>query len=61
MCYVGLTVWVLSYLYFTLLALASERLSLKTRVAYFRSLITQDISFLEKQGSPQELSTNMLR
>jgi len=40
LCYVGLAVWVLSYLYFTLLALVSERIAFKTRVAYFRSLIS---------------------
>jgi hypothetical protein len=39
LCYVGLAVWLLSYLYFTILALASERIARKTRVAYFKSLI----------------------
>lgn len=52
LCYVGLVVWILSYLYFTILALASERIARKTRVAYFSSLINQEIEWYEKDKTP---------
>ena len=52
LCYVGLAVWMCSYLYFTILALASERIARKTRVAYFKSLINQEIEWYEKDNNP---------
>jgi ABC-type multidrug transport system fused ATPase/permease subunit len=52
LCYVGLVVWVLSYLYFTILAFASERIARKTRVAYFESLINQEAKWYETDKTP---------
>ena len=37
---IGVGVWFLSYLYFSLLAIASERIIFKTRVAYFKAILS---------------------
>ena len=47
LCYLGFFVWVLTYLYFVFLSIASERIAMKTRVAYFKSLLYADIDWLE--------------
>ena len=47
LCYLGLFVWILTYLYFVFLSIASERIGMKTRVAYFKSLLFADIDWLE--------------
>ena len=39
LCYIGIGVWIMSYLYFTLLGIFSERIAKKIRIAYFKSLI----------------------
>lgn len=68
LCEVGVAVWILSYGYFTCLSIVSERIGKKISIAYFKSLINQDIQWLETQDAddeknltPQELSSNMNR
>lgn len=53
LCYLGIIVWVLTYLYFVFLSVASERISCKTRIAYFKSLLFADIEWLENNLSKQ--------
>ena len=47
-------VWVLTYLYFVFLSIASERIAMKTRVAYFKSLLYADIDWLENSQQKSE-------
>ena len=57
LCYLGLFVWFLTYLYFVFLSIASERIAMKTRVAYFKSLLYADIDWLENSQQGQENNT----
>ncbi len=58
LCYLGLFVWFLTYLYFVFLSIASERIAMKTRVAYFKSLLYADIDWLENSQQGQENNTD---
>jgi ATP-binding cassette subfamily B (MDR/TAP) protein 1 len=51
---IGTGVWVGSYLFFAFLTIASERLGLKTRVAYLRAILRQEIAWFDSTN-PQEL------
>jgi hypothetical protein len=39
MIYIGLAIWVTTYLYFTFLVIMSERVGKKTRVAYLKAVL----------------------
>ena len=48
LCYIGGAIWLLSYLYFTMLATFSERVANKIRVEYFKSILRQEVAWMEK-------------
>jgi ATP-binding cassette subfamily B (MDR/TAP) protein 1 len=45
---IGAIMWVTSYLYFTFLVVMSERLGRKTRIAYLRAILQQDIAWFDE-------------
>lgn len=45
---IGAIIWVTSYLYFALLVIMSERVGKKTRVAYLKAILSQEISWFDK-------------
>lgn len=57
---IGLGVWLGSYLFFAFLTIASERIGLKTKVEYLRSILRQDIAWFDSVNTSelcQRLST----
>ena len=54
---IGGVVWVLSYLYFSMLGLVSHRIGDETRIAYFRSLMNQDVRWMESQREQVEIKS----
>jgi ATP-binding cassette subfamily B (MDR/TAP) protein 1 len=45
---IGAIMWVTSYLYFTFLVIMSERLGRKTRIAYLRAVLQQEIAWFDE-------------
>ena len=50
---IGLFIWVTTYLYFTFLVIMSERVGRKTRVAYLRAILQQDISWFDENNATE--------
>jgi ATP-binding cassette, subfamily B (MDR/TAP), member 1 len=48
LCIIGGVVWVTSYFYFVLLVIMSERIGMKTRVAYLRAILQQEIAWFDE-------------
>jgi ATP-binding cassette subfamily B (MDR/TAP) protein 1 len=44
---IGVGIWITSYLYFTSCIILSERIGKKTKVAYLRSILKQDITWFD--------------
>lgn len=57
MTVIGGIMFVTSYLYFVFLVIMAERIGKKTRVAYLRSLLKQDISWFDSSVNITELSS----
>jgi ATP-binding cassette, subfamily B (MDR/TAP), member 1 len=45
---IGAIIWVTSYFYFTFLVMVSERLGRKTRIAYLKAILQQDIAWFDE-------------
>jgi ATP-binding cassette, subfamily B (MDR/TAP), member 1 len=45
---IGSIMWVTSYFYFTFLVIMSERLGRKTRIAYLRAILQQEIAWFDE-------------
>jgi hypothetical protein len=56
LCYLGIIVWILTYLYYVCLCIASEKIASKTRIAYFKSLLYADIEWLENNQPKIKIS-----
>lgn len=56
---IGGVVWVTSYLYYVFLIIMSERIGKKTRVAYLRSILKQEISWYDTEVNYTELSARL--
>ncbi|CDW84334.1 abc transporter [Stylonychia lemnae] len=57
---IGAVIWVTSYFYYALLVIMSERVGQKTRVAYLRAILQQDISWFDKTNVT-ELSARLTK
>lgn len=44
---IGLVIWLMSYMFFTFLTIASESIVQKTKVEYLRSILRQDIAWFD--------------
>ena len=44
---IGIAIWITSYIYFSCCIVMSERITKKTKVAYLRSILRQDISWFD--------------
>ena len=51
--------FVTSYLYFVFLVIMAERIAKKTRVAYLRSILNQEVGWFESSVSITELSSRL--
>jgi predicted RND superfamily exporter protein len=45
--FIGLGVWFGSYLFFSFLTIASERIGLKTKTTYLKSILNQEIAWFD--------------
>jgi ATP-binding cassette, subfamily B (MDR/TAP), member 1 len=45
---IGAFIWLTSYLYFVFLVIVSERIGKKTRVAYLKAILSQDITWFDE-------------
>jgi|LauGreDrversion4_2_1035121.scaffolds.fasta_scaffold141052_1 ABC-type multidrug transport system fused ATPase/permease subunit len=57
---IGGFIWVTTYLYFTFLVIMSERVGRKTRVAYLKAILQQDISWFDENNAT-ELPSRLTR
>ena len=60
MTIIGLIIWFFSYFYFAFLVILSERIGQKTKVAYLRAILRQDITWFDNIN-PSELSSNLFK
>lgn len=58
--FIGLAVWLGSYLFFTFLVIVSERVGLKTKVEYLKSILQQDIAWFDSINT-SELSQRLAK
>lgn len=56
---IGGVMFVTSYLYFVFLVIMSERIGKKTRVAYLRSILKQEIAWYDTAVNYTELSSRL--
>jgi ABC-type multidrug transport system fused ATPase/permease subunit len=57
---IGGFIWITTYLYFTFLVIMSERVGRKTRVAYLKAILQQDISWFDENNAT-ELPSRLTR
>ncbi|CDW86367.1 abc transporter [Stylonychia lemnae] len=57
---IGIVIWITSYFYYALLVIMSQRVGQKTKVAYLRAILQQDISWFD-QISVTELSARLTK
>ncbi len=50
---IGGFIWLTTYLYFTFLVIMSERVGRKTRVAYLKAILQQDISWFDENNATE--------
>jgi len=56
---VGVAMFVTAYFYYIFLAIMAERIGKKTRVAYFRAIISQEIAWFDSEIKITELSSRL--
>ena len=56
MTVIGLGVWLVTFIWFTLLLITSERIIQKTKAAYFKSILDQECEWFD-EGKPAQLSS----
>lgn len=59
MTIIGGVMFLTAYLYFVFLVIMAERIAKKTRVAYLRSILNQEVGWFESSVSTTELSARL--
>jgi ATP-binding cassette subfamily B (MDR/TAP) protein 1 len=60
MTLIGIGIWITTYIYFASLVIMSERVGKKTRVAYLKAVLNQEISWFDENNAT-ELPAKIVR